>query len=197
MGIGEQFNKFTGKTRYVVTQIFLHLASEDVTPLIGILNEAGRQTIEADGDLTIAGECLAEVCQNLMQYDTYWRSVHNTGEVMWSEGDATGFFNELFTDAAQRYLAEPGPNSKPETELTLPPTPNLVVMMTIIFSGEEPAIENNLSQMDSLRAALKAIINLHTADRIEAMQIHFSPNQLGDQLSDEQITDNFPELLPL
>jgi hypothetical protein len=29
------------------------------------------------------------------------------------------------------------------------------------------------------------------------VQVHFSPAQLGDQLSDDQVLQNFPELLPL
>jgi Protein of unknown function (DUF1517) len=197
MGIGEQFNKLTGKTRYVVARIFLHLCGAEVTPIIGVLNQAGRQTIEADGDLTITGECLVEVCQSLLQYEHAWRSAANEGEVMWNEGDAGGFVNELFTDSAQRYLSEPDPTAQADPELTLAPTPNLVVMITIAFTGEDDSIETNLSQVAPLRVALKSIINLHYQNRLEAIQIHFSPAQLGDQLSDDQVLQNFPELLPL
>jgi hypothetical protein len=197
MGIGEQFNKLTGKTRYVVARIFVHLCGEEVTPVLGILNQAGRQTLEADGDVTIAGECLAEVCQNLLQYEHSWRSAANEGEVMWNEGDAGGFVNELFTDSAQRYLSEPDPTAKANPELTLAPTPNLVVMITIAFTGQDDSIENDLSQVEPLRVALKSIINLHYQNRLEAVQVHFSPAQLGDQLSDDQVLSNFPELLPL
>jgi Protein of unknown function (DUF1517) len=197
MGIGEQFNKLTGKTRYVVARIFVHLCGEEVTPVLGVLNQAGRQTLEADGDMTIAGECLAEVCQNLLQYEHSWRSASNEGEVMWNEGDAGGFVNELFTDSAQRYLSEPDPTAKADPELTLAPTPNLVVMITVAFTGEDDSIETNLSQVAPLRVALKSIINLHYQNRLEAVQVHFSPAQLGDQLSDDQVLQNFPELLPL
>jgi len=37
-----------------------------------------------------------------------------TGDVFWDEGEAGDYFNELFTDSAQRYLSEPDlsvPNS--------------------------------------------------------------------------------------
>jgi uncharacterized membrane protein len=197
MGIGEQFNKFTGKTRYVVSRIFLQLCGEDITLLLGVLNQAGRQTIEADGDLNIAGECLAEVCQNLLRYEDSWRAAGNEGEVMWNEGDAGGFVNELFTDSGQRYMGEPDPNVKVDAELTLAPTPNLVVMITIAFTGADESIENNLSQVAPLRNALKSIISLHTGNRLEACQIHFSPAALGEQLSDDQVLRNFPELSPL
>jgi uncharacterized membrane protein len=54
-----------------------------------------------------------------------------------------------------------------------------------------------LSDVGRMRMALKTIINLHYQNRLEAVQIHFSPAQLGDQLSDDQVLQNFPELMPL
>ncbi|MDJ0550256.1 DUF1517 domain-containing protein, partial [Microcystis sp. M49636_WE2] len=41
------------------------------------------------------------------------------------------------------------------------------------------------------------IINLHYQGRLRAIQVHFSPAQLGDELTNEQLLLNFPELLPL
>ncbi len=198
MGIGDQFNKMVGKTRYVVSRIFLQLSGTEVTPVLGVLNQAGRQILEADGDLTIAGECLGEICQSLLQYEHTWRAAGNEGDMMWDEGTAGGYINELFTDSAQRYLSNPEPEqSRPDAELTLPPTPNLVVMITVAFTGTDDTIEANLSEVGALRAALKNLINLHYQNRLEAIQVHFSPAQLGDQLSDDQVLQNFPELLPL
>jgi hypothetical protein len=197
MSIGDRFNQFVGKTRYVVSRIFLQLHGTEVTPLLGILNQAGRQIIEADGDMTISGECLAEVCQNLLQNEQAWRAAANEGEVMWDEGDAGCFVNELFTDSAQRYLSEPDPTARADADLTLAPTPNLVVMITIAFTGEDDTIEANLSEINALKVALKSIINLHYQNRLEAIQVHFSPAQLGDQLSDDQVLQNFAELVPL
>jgi Protein of unknown function (DUF1517) len=198
MGIGDQFNKFVGKTRYVVSRIFLQLHGTEVTPVLGVLNQAGRQMMEADGDLTITGECLVEVCQSLLQYENAWRAAGNEGEMMWDEGEAGGYVNELFTDSAQRYLSDPDPGqAKQDEELTLPPTPNLVVMITVAFTGEDETIEANLAEINAMKVALKSLINLHYQNRLEAIQVHFSPAQLGDQLSDDQVLQNFPELLPL
>jgi Protein of unknown function (DUF1517) len=198
MGIGDQFNKFVGKTRYVVSRIFLQLHGTEVTPVLGVLNQAGRQMMEADGDLTITGECLVEVCQSLLQYENAWRAAGNEGEMMWDEGEAGGYVNELFTDSAQRYLSDPDlGQAKQDEELTLPPTPNLVVMITVAFTGEDETIEANLAEINAMKVALKSLINLHYQNRLEAIQVHFSPAQLGDQLSDDQVLQNFPELLPL
>jgi Protein of unknown function (DUF1517) len=198
MGIGDQFNKLVGKTRYVVSRIFLQLSGTEVTPVLGVLNQASRQMIEADGDLTITGECLVEICQSLLQYEHAWRAAGNEGDMMWDEGDAGGYVNELFTDSAQRYLSDPDPSqSKTAEELTLPPTPNLVVMITVAFTGSDDTVEANLAEISAMKVALKSLINLHYQNRLEAIQVHFSPAKLGDQLSDDQILQNFPELLPL
>jgi Protein of unknown function (DUF1517) len=198
MGIGDQFNKMVGKTRYVVSRIFLQLSGTEVTPILGVLNQAGRQMLEADGDITITGECLVEICQSLLQYEHTWRAAGNEGDFLWDEGTAGGYINELFTDSAQRYLSDPEPGqAQSAEELTLPPTPNLVVMITVAFTGNDDAIEANLAEMTAMKVALKNLINLHYQNRLEAIQVHFSPAQLGDQLSDDQVLQNFPELLPL
>jgi Protein of unknown function (DUF1517) len=199
MSLRDQFNKLTGKTQFVVARIFLHLGGEEVSPLLGILNQAGRQAIESDGDLTITGEGLVEVCQQLLQYDTYWRSAANEGDVFWDEGGAGDFASELFTDSAGRYLSEPDLDgtAAPNDRLTLPPTRNLIVMLTVAFEGEEPSIETDLADMTAMKIGLKSLVNLHYQERLRAIAIHFSPARLGEELTDDQVLLNFPELIPL
>lgn len=200
MGLRDQFNKITGKTQFVVSRIFLHLSGEEVSPLLGILNQAARQAIEADGDLTIVGEGLVEICQNLLQYDTYWQSAANEGDIFWNEGEAGDYANELFTDSAGRYLSEldlSAAGNNPNEQLTLPPTRNLVVMLTVAFEGEDNSIATDLSNLSAMRIALKTLINLHYQERLRAIYVHFSPAQFGDELTDDQVLQNFPELIPL
>jgi hypothetical protein len=196
--LGDRFKKFAGKTRYVVCRLFLHLYGEEVAPLIGILNRTGREAIDSEGDLEVMGEGLVEICQNLLQMNLYWFSVANEGDVFWAEGEAGDYVNELFTDSAGRYLSESVSPEVGENEpLTLPVTDNLVVMITIAFEGESAALETSLADREALEDGLKAIINLHYQGRLRAIQVHFSPAQLGDELTNEQLLLNFPELLPL
>jgi hypothetical protein len=196
----DRFNKFSGKTRFVVCRLFIHLSGQEVAPLLGILNSAAREAVEADGDLTILGEGLVSICQNLLQYDTYWQSAANEGDVFWDEGEAGDFVNELFTDSAQRYLSEPSfeeSDIADNTPLSLPITRNLVVMITAAYEGEVPDLETDLANISAMKAALKALINLHYQERLRAIQVHFSPAQLGDELTNDQLLLNFPELIPL
>ena len=195
----DRLNKFTGKTRFVVSRLFIHLAGSEVTPLLGVLNKAAREAVGSEGDLQQVGEELVEVCQTLLQYDTYWQSAANEGDVVWDEAEAGDFFDELFTDSAQRYLSsgeneDYGENNEP---LTLPPTGNLVVMITAAFEGEVPDIETDLASIEAMTQALKALINLHYQEKLRGIQIHFSPARLGEELNNEQLLVNFSELIPL
>ncbi|MEC4983801.1 MAG: DUF1517 domain-containing protein [Oscillatoria sp. PMC 1068.18] len=196
----DRVNKFSGKTRIVVSRLFLHLAGAEVAPLLGILNQSGREAIESDGDLDVLGTGLVEICQQLLQYNSYWQSAGNEGDVFWQEGDAGDYVNELFTDSASRYLSEPefqtslGRENEP---LSLPASPNLVIIITVAFTGEVPELETDLANYEALEAGLKALINLQYQQRFRAIQIHFSPARFGDELTDEQLLVNFPELIPL
>lgn len=196
----DNFNKMTGRTRFVVCRLFLHLAGEEVAPLLGVLNRTARQAIDADGDLEVLGEGLVQICQSLLQYDSYWLSAANEGEMFWDEGEAGDFFNELFTDSAQRYLSEPDlstPSSGSNEPFSLPITRNLVVMITVAYEGEVPDLETNLADISALKAGFKALINLHYQEKLRAIQVHFSPAQLGDELTADQLLQYFPELIPL
>ncbi|MDJ0589787.1 MAG: DUF1517 domain-containing protein [Pleurocapsa sp. MO_226.B13] len=195
----DRISKFSGKTRFVVSRIFIHLAGDEIAPLLGVLNRVAREAIESDGDLEVLGEGLVSVCQNLLQMSTYWQSAGNEGDVIWDEGEAGDYVNELFTDSAQRYLSEVDTSQVIDEDelLSLPVTRNLVIMITVAFEGESPDLENNLADVEALESGLKALINLHYQERLRAIQIHFSPAKLGDELNGEQLLLNFPELIPL
>jgi hypothetical protein len=196
----DRWNQLTGKTRYVVSRIFIHLAGEEVAPLLGVLNRTAREAIEADGDFEVLGEGLVEICQNLLQMKLYWQSAANEGDVFWDEGEAGDYVTELFTDSAQRYLSEPNFAEPPlgeEEPLTFPVTRNLVVMIAVALEGEAPDLETSLADREALERGLKALINLYYQEKLQAIQVHFSPAQFGDELTNEQLLLNFPELIPL
>ncbi len=196
--LGDRFNRLTGKTRYMVCRIFLHLRGQEVAPLLGVLNQASREAIAADGDLEVLGECLVEICENLLQLKVYWQSAANEGDVFWNEAEAGEYINELFTDSAQRYLADPDLGGVEENEpLTVPVTENLVVMIAVAVEGEVPELETDLASISGMENGLKTLINLNYQNRYRAIQVHFSPAKLGDELTSEQLILNFPELIPL
>ncbi|HEY9879561.1 MAG TPA: DUF1517 domain-containing protein [Leptolyngbyaceae cyanobacterium] len=197
MGLRDRFNQLSGQTRFVVCRIFVHLAGREIAPLLGVLNQAGREAIDSEGDMQVLGEQLVQVCESLLEYETFWQSAANEGDALWDEGDAGDYVTELFTDSARRYGSTADFTSESTEELAIPVTQNVVVMIVVAFEGEVPELETNLADMRALRAGLKALINLHYRGTLRAIQIHFSPAQLGDELTSDQLIENFPELIPL
>ncbi len=199
-GLRDRFNQFTGKTRLAVCRVFVQLTGEEVAPILGVLNSTAREAIDADGDVTVLGEGLVEICNHLLQYDNYWQAAANEGDVFWDEGEAGDYVDELFTDSADRYLSEPQYSTSADDKnspLSLPVTRNVVVMLTVAYEGEVPDLETDLADMGALKSGLKALINLQYQERLRAVQVHFSPAQLGDELNNDQLLVNFPELIPL
>jgi uncharacterized membrane protein len=191
------FNRILGRTRYIVCRLFLHLNGEEVAPILGVLNRSARTAMNADGDLEVLGEELVQLCQTFLQYDEYWFAAANEGDVFWNEGEAGDFVNELFTDSAQRYGANLDFNSASNQPLSLPVTRNVIIMITVAAEGEIPDLETDLANIPALKEALKALINLHYKHKLRAIQVHFSPAQLGDELSSDQLLEYYPELIPL
>jgi Protein of unknown function (DUF1517) len=195
----DTFNRMVGRTRYVVCRLFLHLGGAEVAPILGIFNSAARDAIDADGDLEVLGEGLVEICETLARYDDSWLSAANEGDVFWSEGEAGDYVNELFSDSAARYGAELDlrDDSGVNDPLSIPVTHNIIVMITAAFEGEVPELETDLSNVQALKEGLKALINLHYKHKLRAVQVHFSPAQLGDELTNDQLLQYYPELIPL
>jgi hypothetical protein len=197
----DRLNKFTGKKRYVVSRIFLHLSGKEIAPILGILNQAGRLAIESDGDLQKIGESLVEICEKCLQIDINWRSAHNEGNVFWDEGEAGDYFNTLSTDSVSRFKSgsqlDDNPEDLEQIPLIVSATNNIVIMLSFAFIGEIPELETNLADRFALETALKVIINLHYQDKFEAIGVYFSPSKFGDELTEDQLLPNFPELIPL
>ncbi|MGI0492432.1 DUF1517 domain-containing protein [Alkalinema pantanalense CENA528] len=194
----ERLNPFTGHDRLVVCRLFIHLKGQEVAPLLGVLNQTGRDAAFAEGDLAVLGKGLIQICQSLLQHQTYWYAAANEGEVFRSEGEAEQFVNELFMDSAQRYLSDLPPEDLSDNNpLSLPISHNLVVMITVAFEGEDPHLETDLADLNALKQGLLSLTNLVEQNRLRAIQVHFSPAQVGDELTDDHVLQQFPELIPL
>ncbi len=196
-GWRDRLNRMGGRTRFAVCRIFVHLAGDEVAPLLGVLNRASLDAIDAEGDMQVLAEGLVEICEGLLQYDLYWQSAANEGDVFWDEGEAGDYVTELFTDSAQRYGVAEATALDEDDPLSLPVTQNLVVILTVAYEGEVPTLETDLANISALKAGLKALINLRYDNKLRAIQWHYSPAQLGDVLTSEQLILNFPELIPL
>jgi Protein of unknown function (DUF1517) len=193
----DRFNSLTGKKRLVVSRIFVALTGTESTTLLGVLNRAAQIAIDSDGDLEVMGESLVEICESLLQRETSWESSHNEGDVFWSEEEASQYLNELFTDSSRRYFSEMDESPDDDQPLNIPMTQNVVVMITLAIEGEVPDLETDLSNLQALRQALSQICNLQSQRRLRAIQVNFSPDQMGVVLTSDHLMQQFPELIPL
>ena len=192
------FNKMMGRTRYVVCRIMLHLSGSEVAPILGVLNHSAREAVNSDGDMEVMGEELVSICESLLQYDESWMSAANEGDVFYKEGEAGDYVQELFTDSAQRYLSQPLEEfTDNNDDFSVPVTRNIVVMITVAYEGEVAQLEDDLSNIAALKDALKALIDLNYKKKLRAVQVHWSPAQLGDELTNDQLLQHFTDLIPL
>ncbi|WOD37270.1 DUF1517 domain-containing protein [Nodosilinea sp. E11] len=192
-----RFNQLSGQTRFVVCRIFVHLSGREIAPLLGVLNQAAREVIDSEGDMQVLGKQLVRVCESLLEYETFWQSAANEGDVVWDEGEAGDYVSELFTDSAGRYGSAIDLDSNGSEDFAIPMTQNVVVMLAVAFEGEVPELESSLADITALKAGLKSLIDLNYRGTLRAIQIHFSPAQLGDELTSDQLIESFPELIPL
>ena len=192
------FNKMMGRTRYVVCRIMLHLSGSEVAPILGVLNHSAREAVNSEGDMEVMGEELVSICESLLQYDESWMSAANDGDVFFKEGEAGDYVQELFTDSAQRYLSQPLEEfADNNDDFSVPVTRNIVVMITVAYEGEVAQLEDDLSNIAALKDALKALIDLNYKKKLRAVQVHWSPAQLGDELTNDQLLQHFTDLIPL
>ena len=198
--LSDRLKRITGQQRFVVARLMVQLTGAQTNPLLGTLNRVSGQAIEAENALEQLSEGLVDICQHLLQLQPYWQAAANEGDVVWDEGEASDYFNELFTDSAQRYLCQPQQVTDEDSDddtLFLTPSENLVVMITLVGQGEVPDLETDLAEIDALNRGLKAIISLAYQDKLEGLQVHFSPARFGESLTADQVLENFPELIPL
>jgi len=186
------------KKRYVVTTLLVGLEGRSAAPLLGALTQASGRILDSDGEFEVASQEIAGVCGALLDYETAWNRAANWGEAFTKEEQAGDYGAETFSDLSQRYLSS---SATEGSVLSVPntarPPQNIVVMITVAYQGEIPELEANLHSLTQVKSALKAIVALHHKDQLQLAHLHFAPAQFGDDLDEEQLLVNYPELVTL
>jgi hypothetical protein len=184
------------RKRFVVSTILLGVEGEERARIFSTVSHAMRRIVESEGEFDVAAEEIARVAEVLLEYENAWSHVANWGEVFRKEEDASGYGEQSFADCAGRYLSATDGSGELETASEVSRGAS-VVMLTIAFEGEHPAIEKTLATRQEIASALEAIVALHRTDRLLLAHIHQSPGTLEESLSDDQLTVNYPEMMTL
>jgi hypothetical protein len=188
---------FKRKPRIAVVNLFVAVDAEAAGAVRDTVLSATKRIVDSEGDFDVTKTAVERVVRALLDKPDAWTHAACGGEVFDNEADADTYGSECFADFSSRYLAGEDKESRPEAKSARPGDDRIVVMLTLAYRGENAALEQQINDRIPLEDALKAILALIVADRVELAHIHVSPAQPGDHLDDERMLVNFPELLSL
>lgn len=189
---------FRKKPRLAVVNLLVAVDPDAAAPVRDVVLGATQRIVKSEGDFGATREGLDRVVRALLAHADAWTHVACGGEVFDDEGAADAYGADCFADLSARYLAGGDPEEHPEARATPARGQDRVVtMITLAYRGEEPALEQALADRPPLEDALRAILALLAADRVELAHLHVSPSRAGDHLDDERMLVSFPELLSL
>lgn len=182
------------RKRFVVTNLFVAVDAAAFAPTLALCQDAQKRIVEHADDFALACTELARVAGAVLDRSAHLTHAACFGEVFDDEGDAEAAGQSAFADLSTRYLAADDAGAPSEA---LPGERRAVVMLTIAYQGEEPALEGDLGSVIDVEDALKAVIALHHQERLLLAHVHHAPAHPEDKLTDEQLLVNYPELLSL
>jgi Protein of unknown function (DUF1517) len=185
---------FSKKKRYGVTNVFVALDQAAFSRVLDVCARAEDEIAAGGEDFAIASAAVAKVAGFLLDATDHATHAAVFGEQFRDEGEAGAFGQECFTELSTRYLS--GPDGGEATR-ALPGEKRAVVMLTVAYAGERPALEEPPGSVLALQAALRDILALHHANGLLLAHIHHAPAHPDDKLTDEQLLVHYPELLSL
>ena len=184
---------FLKRGRFVTATLVAAMPKADATALHSRALDAVRLIAAQGDDFEQTSAQVAEIARALLDREHAWSHVGGWGDVYDKEGDADAAADEAYTDAAGRYLS--GADDDAATPGAR--TGHVVVMITVGYEGQMPAIETTIASPGDLRAALIAVGALHDGERLLAAHLHVAPGHPEDAVTEEQMLASFPELLPV
>lgn len=148
---------------------------------------------QMEGDEEVANH-VPSLCHALLDCSPLMHSVSNAGNVWRTEGEALAEMNAAYEDAASRY-AEVEQASEEQFKSNW-----LVVTLNFCYERLRSfdAIECSINTLEGVEEALKELALLCLEDGcLRAFDLHWSPATPQDNLTDDQVIEYYPELLPL
>jgi hypothetical protein len=181
------------KSQHVCTRITLNYGA-DANDLLGLCN-----SLKAIG---ISKEFGVKSSQVFYELSTRMPlKVSNSGEVFETLVDADRYFDELVGNCRQTFYSpiEITSDNRQNTELPshLQKSENVIIDVIVLYEGSIPEVETDLaSSSGGLGKALFKLSEAAEKGWIKAEAVFTLPLP-GDDLTEDQVLINFPELLPL
>jgi uncharacterized membrane protein len=191
------------KDRFVVVNLFVAVDDDAVAPVRDAAVASARRIVEADGDFDVARAEIGRVARVLLDHESSWSHAAHGGDVFDREEDAAAQGDASFADLSTRYLAgddDEGHAAQRNDADALGAEPGVrraVVMFTLAYAGEEPALENDVGGVLDVRRVLQAVVSLAEQDRLLLAHIHAAPAHPEDTLTEERLLVGYPELMSL
>lgn len=185
------------RRRLVVSNVLVGLEGEGRDRAFPIVAAEVKRIADEGDDFEVTIDALIHVAETLLELEPSWSHVANWGEVFGKEEDAATYAEECFADAAGRYLSSGRDEGGPSTEAGADAGRLMVVTLTVGYEGEHRAIEKTLATRLDLSSALSAIVSLAREGRVDLAHLHLAPAAPGDELTEDRLLMNYPELLGL
>lgn len=183
------------RKRFVVSTILLAVEGPARRRIFDAVLSATQRIVESEGEFSVASEELARIAEILLANEAAWSHVANWGEVFREETAAAQYGEESFADCAGRYLSETDDAGEDEESAGEAAEGASVVMLTLAFEGENPALEKTLATREEIAAGLAAAVALHRKDQLMLAHIHQSPGTIDEALDEDQLLVSYPEML--
>jgi hypothetical protein len=193
-GTGVIFRK---KPRIAVVNLLVALDAAAAAPVRDAAVGATRRIVDARGDFDVTKDAVDRMVRLLLEHADAWTHVASGGEIFDDAAAADAYGAECFADLSSRYLAGGDREAHPEAKAVRPGHERTVVMITLAYQGTCEPLEQPLADRLPLEEALRAVLALLAADRVDLAHLHVAPAHDGDHLDDERMLVGFPELLTL
>lgn len=180
--------------RHVVQTTMVAVDSGARALVIDTVRRAQAEIESAPDDFHVASRGLATVARVLLDQRPHWTMAAAGGDVFDDEDEASAQVAETFADLSTRYQSADDTHLPGAAADGTSHEWRCVVMLTVAYVGEEPALEREIEGPGDVDGMLRAMVALHERDGLLAAQLHVAPAHPEDRLTDEQLLVAFPEL---
>lgn len=174
---------------FVVSEICLSL-NGDFKNLYPELERFANAVLEAQGSVDVICAQLPAVLRAIADQQVIFHGVSNWGEVVGNEEDAERALSLAYQEEAGRYAQ----SQQAGTEDI--PSDWCVITLSFCYESSTPitAIENEICSVEAVLSAFRQLAAIAEQGGLRAFNLHWSPAELGDNLTEDQVIQLYPDL---